>query len=72
MMKRDEIETLLPWYAAGTLSLSDADRVEQALAIDQESAGASNSSARNSLKRSISTKHSARHVNVLPRSCSPR
>jgi anti-sigma factor RsiW len=36
MMKRDEIETLLPWYAAGTLSRSDADRVEQALASDQE------------------------------------
>jgi anti-sigma-K factor RskA len=35
-MKRDEIETLLPWYAAGTLSRSDADRVEQALASDQE------------------------------------
>jgi anti-sigma factor RsiW len=36
MRKRDEIETLLPWYAAGTLSRSDADRVEQALASDQE------------------------------------
>jgi anti-sigma factor RsiW len=30
------IESLLPWYAAGTLSRSDADRVEQALAGDSE------------------------------------
>src|SRR5215813_9167557 len=27
-----EIEALLPWYAAGTLSRRDANRVEQALA----------------------------------------
>jgi hypothetical protein len=31
---RRRIESLLPWYAAGTLSRSDADRVEQALAGD--------------------------------------
>src|SRR5438876_9021314 len=31
-----EIEALLPWYAAGTLSRRDADRVEQALANDRE------------------------------------
>src|ERR671924_794363 len=31
-----EIEALLPWYAAGTLSRRDADRVEQALAGDRE------------------------------------
>src|SRR4051812_12568951 len=31
-----EIEVLLPWYAAGTLSRRDADRVEQALANDRE------------------------------------
>jgi anti-sigma factor RsiW len=34
--ERDEIEALLPWYAAGTLSPSDVDRVEQALAADSE------------------------------------
>src|SRR6516165_3417309 len=31
-----EIEALLPWHAAGTLSPHDADRVEQALARDRE------------------------------------
>jgi anti-sigma-K factor RskA len=31
-----EIESLLPWYAAGTLSRRDANRVEQALAGDRE------------------------------------
>ena len=34
--ERYEIEALLPWYAAGTLSRHDADRVEQALACDPE------------------------------------
>ena len=34
--ERDEFEALLPWHAAGTLSRSDADRVEQALAADRE------------------------------------
>jgi anti-sigma-K factor RskA len=34
--ERYEIEALLPWYAAGTLSRYDADRVEQALARDPE------------------------------------
>ena len=33
---REDIEFLLPWYAAGTLSRSDADRVEKALAADRE------------------------------------
>jgi hypothetical protein len=32
--KRYEIESLLPWHAVGTLSRSDAERVEQALAED--------------------------------------
>jgi anti-sigma-K factor RskA len=36
MSERHEIEALLPWYAAGTLSRGDADRVEQALAGDRE------------------------------------
>jgi anti-sigma factor RsiW len=34
--EREDIETLLPWHAAGTLSRRDADRVEQALAQDAE------------------------------------
>ena len=34
--ERHEIEALLPWHAAGTLSRRDADRVEQALAGDHE------------------------------------
>ena len=34
--EREEIETLLPWYAAGTLSRRDAARVEKALANDNE------------------------------------
>src|ERR671936_1883610 len=34
--ERHEIEALLPWYAAGTLSRREADLVEQALARDSE------------------------------------
>src|SRR5262249_13966345 len=34
--EREDIEALLPWHAAGTLSRRDADRVEQALAQDAE------------------------------------
>jgi anti-sigma-K factor RskA len=34
--ERREIESLLPWHAAGTLSRSDAERVERALAEDRE------------------------------------
>jgi hypothetical protein len=34
--ERHEIECLLPWHAAGTLSRRDAERVEQALADDRE------------------------------------
>jgi len=33
---REEIEALLPWHAAGTLSRRDAQRVEEALARDPE------------------------------------
>ncbi len=33
---REEIENLLPWHAAGTLSRRDAERVERALASDPE------------------------------------
>jgi hypothetical protein len=33
---QSEIEALLPWHAAGTLSRSDARRVEEALASDPE------------------------------------
>ena len=34
--EHQEIEALLPWYAAGTLSRRDVNRVEQALAGDRE------------------------------------
>src|SRR3954470_1687131 len=34
--KLPEVELLLPWHAAGTLSRRDAARVEQALANDNE------------------------------------
>jgi hypothetical protein len=34
--ERQELETLLPWHAAGTLDPVDAARVEAALATDQE------------------------------------
>src|SRR5579862_9674049 len=34
--QRDDIEALLPWHAAGSLSRRDAERVEQALASDRE------------------------------------
>ena len=34
--ERHEIESLLPWHAAGTLDRRDAERVEQALAEDSE------------------------------------
>ena len=35
-LARREIEELLPWHAAGTLSRRDAQRVEEALARDPE------------------------------------
>ena len=34
--EREEIEALLPWHAAGTLSRREADMVEQALAADTD------------------------------------
>src|SRR5919109_5647842 len=34
--RREDIEALLPWHAAGTLSRRDAQRVEEALASDRE------------------------------------
>jgi hypothetical protein len=36
LSERQEIEALLPWHAAGTLSQRDAERVERALAGDRE------------------------------------
>jgi hypothetical protein len=35
-MSADDIEALLPWYAAGTLDAREADQVEAALAVDAE------------------------------------
>ena len=34
--EREQLEALLPWHAAGTLSPAEAKRVEEALASDQE------------------------------------
>ena len=34
--EREEIEALLPWHAAGTLSRRDAHKVEQALQSDAD------------------------------------
>jgi hypothetical protein len=34
--EREDLETLLPWHAAGTLNRRDAERVERALANDRE------------------------------------
>ena len=34
--ERQEIEALLPWHAAGTLSRRDRERVERAIASDSE------------------------------------
>jgi anti-sigma-K factor RskA len=34
--ERQDIEALLPWHAAGTLSRRDSERVERALAADRE------------------------------------
>jgi anti-sigma-K factor RskA len=36
LSEREEIEALLPWHAAGTLSRRDAQKVEQALAGDTD------------------------------------
>jgi anti-sigma-K factor RskA len=36
MTEREEIQSLLAWHAAGTLSRRDAQKVEQALASDKE------------------------------------
>src|SRR5215468_3257052 len=35
-MSADDIEALLPWYAAGTLDAREADQIEAALAADAE------------------------------------
>ncbi|SRR5579871_4803730 len=35
-MSADDLEALLPWYAAGTLDRTEADQVEAALAADAE------------------------------------
>ena len=71
--ERHEIEALLPWHAAGTLSRRDADRVEQALAGDRELAPAlSTLFAKNWPRRSISTRRWVRRRRGPWRSCSQR
>ena len=36
LSEREQVEALLPWHAAGTLSRREAERVERALASDRE------------------------------------
>jgi anti-sigma-K factor RskA len=64
--ERHEIEVLLPWYAAGTLSRCDADLVERALARDSELARrydlvrqerAETNSAQRGARRAIGARH---------------
>ena len=35
-MPADDVEALLPWYAAGTLAAREADQVEAAVAADAQ------------------------------------
>ena len=70
--ERHEIEALLPWHAAGTLSRCDADRVEQALSDDPNSRGTMTSSAKSLRRRSTSTRGSAHRRRAPGRSCSPQ
>lgn len=52
--ERREIESMLPWHAAGTLDRGEAECVERALAEDSELArGATSSSGRNLRRRSV-------------------
>src|SRR5262245_49170525 len=62
--ERHEIESMLPWHAAGTLDRRDAERVEWALAEDGELAQRTNSSARSSRRRSASTRCSERRLHA--------
>ncbi|MGB8612795.1 MAG: hypothetical protein WCD60_14320 [Pseudolabrys sp.] len=54
--ERQEIEELLPWHAAETLSRRDAQRVEEALARDPELAAVTRWCARNWARLSILTR----------------
>jgi anti-sigma factor RsiW len=40
LSEREEIESLLPWFAAGTLSRPEAERIEKAIAADPKLASA--------------------------------
>jgi hypothetical protein len=70
--ERHEIEALLPWHAAGTLSRRDADRVEQALACDCELARTMTSSVKSLRRRSTLMRRSAHPPRAPWRSCSPQ
>src|SRR5262249_61296369 len=64
-LARHEIEELLPWYATGTLSGRDAERVEQALAGDRELAGSPGACRDHPPKRGARRTVSARHGKVI-------
>jgi anti-sigma-K factor RskA len=69
--ERHEIEVLLPWYAAGTLSRCDADLVERALARDSELARRYDLVRQELAERFSSTRRSAHRRRAPGRSCSP-
>jgi anti-sigma-K factor RskA len=70
--ERHEIEALLPWYAAGTLSRREADLVERVLACDSELARRYDV-VRQELAETIhSTRRSAHRRREPWRSCSPQ
>ena len=59
-LKRREIEFLLPWHAAGTLSRREADPWSETLPKTGNSRGAMNSSAGSSRRRFASTRRLAK------------
>jgi hypothetical protein len=76
MIKEDaerwRIEFLLPWYAAGTLSRSESNRVEKALQATLSLRGAMRSFSRSLRRRSTSTRHSVSRRRASQRRYSPR
>ena len=70
--ERHEIESLLSWYAAGTLGRRDAERVERALAADGELAQRYELVREELAETMLSTRSSARRRRALWRNCSLR
>ena len=70
--ERKDIEELLPWHAAGTLSRRDAQRVEAALAKRSRACASLRTGARGAWRRpSSSTKRWARRRRARWKHCSP-